>query len=120
MNDKLAKALRKVAEYRQQTATPGIIPFPGIARMYQHPIYLRYDGRIPILQMETVEVDGKTITRPKTQLVPVVKPVRLDPQCAKGKYRALKRLVRRGTLLQAGTAARTFLHKFPEQGVPNA
>ncbi len=39
MNAKIAKELRKAAGYRNQSATPGTIPFPGVARMYEHPVY---------------------------------------------------------------------------------
>lgn len=39
MNAKLAKALRGAARYRNQSATPGTMAFPGIARLYKHPVY---------------------------------------------------------------------------------
>lgn len=42
MNDKKAKALRREAKYRNQTATPGTMPFPGVARFYAHPTYLMH------------------------------------------------------------------------------
>lgn len=133
MNDKLAKACRAAAGYRHQSATPGVIPFPGVARLYSHPVYttrevvkssyvrlpglekttkvfttltrMVLDSRgKPIMEMET-KPDPKTgMIMPKTQLVPVAKPVRLDPQCPKGLYRALKKLARRHTLLTLGAA----------------
>jgi hypothetical protein len=151
MNQRLSKDLRVAAEYRNQSATPGVMPFPGVARVYKHPVYATrittkttYQ-RLPladktskvftrvrhmvvdrygksVLEMETLAPgtvpvsfsdDGKntptafnehTLTRVKEQLVPVTKPARLDPQCAKGKYRALKRLARKGLLPTLGAA----------------
>jgi hypothetical protein len=151
MNDKLLKVLRLAAGYRNQSATPGVLPFPGVARMYKHPVYATrmttkttYQ-RLPlatevskvftrvkrmvvdrwgkaIVEMESLAPgtvptafsdDGKgtptafnkhTIIRVKEQLIPVANPARLDPQCAKGKYRALKRLARKGLLLNVGAA----------------
>ena len=130
MNQGLAKTLRAAAQYRNQSATPGILPFPGVARMYKHPVYATRVTtktcyhRLPmmdkvtkvftrvkhmvvdrwgkgVLEMETLP-DG--VTRVKEQLVPVTKPARLDPQCAKAKYRALKRLARKGLLLSTAAA----------------
>lgn len=133
MNDKLAKSLRHAAGYRQQSATPGVIPFPGVARLYSHPVYTTrstkkssyvklpgmekttkvfttltrfvLDGRgKPIMEMNP-KPDPKTgMFLPKTELVPVAKPVRLDPQCPKGLYRALKKFAKQNTLLGLGTA----------------
>lgn len=133
MNDKIAKALRGAAKYRNQTATPGVIPFPGVARMYSHPVYATrqtkkssyiklpllekttkvfttltrfvLDGHgKPIMEMNS-QPDPKTgICLPKTELVAVPKPVRLDPQCPKGLYRALKKFARKHTLMTLGTA----------------
>jgi len=133
MNEKAAKMLRHAAGYRNQTATPGVIPFPGVARMYSHPVYTTrltkkssyvklplmekttkvfttlkrfvLDGRgKPIIEMNS-QPDPKTgIRMPKTELVAVVKPVRLDPKCPKGLYRALKKFAKRNTLLGVGTA----------------
>jgi hypothetical protein len=37
MNGKQAKALRRAAGYRNQTQTPGIMDFPGVARFVKHP-----------------------------------------------------------------------------------
>ena len=39
MNGKQAKALRRAAGYRNQTATPGLMDFPGVARLVKHPKY---------------------------------------------------------------------------------
>lgn len=138
MNQGLAKTLRAAAGYRQQSATPGVLPFPGVEkRMYKHPVYstrittkttyhrlpmmdsvTKVYTRVkrmvvdrwgkPVLEMETLP-DGSM--RVKEQLVPVTKPARLDPTCAKGKYRALKRLARKGLLIGAGTAALAQLNK---------
>lgn len=131
MNDKLAKALRKAAGYRNQSATPGVCPFPGIARMYTHPVYstrstkkssyirlpmgekftkvfttvtrLVLDSRgKPVIEMGA-QPDPKTgAIVPKTNLVPVVKPARLEQQSPKGMYRALKRLARKKMLAGLG------------------
>src|SRR5258706_16482680 len=113
MNDKLAKSLRHAAGYRNQTATPGVIPFPGVARMYSHPVYsmretkkssyvklplteattkhfttLRRfvldDRGQPIMEMNSRPDPTTGIVMPKTELVAVPKPGRLDPQCPKG------------------------------------
>lgn len=37
MNGKKAKHLRRAAGYRNQTATPGVMDFPGVARFVKHP-----------------------------------------------------------------------------------
>ena len=37
MNSKKAKHLRRAAGYRNQTATPGVMDFPGVARFVKHP-----------------------------------------------------------------------------------
>lgn len=39
MNSKTAKALRGAAQYKNQSKTPGTMPFPGIARLVRHPVY---------------------------------------------------------------------------------
>lgn len=42
MNAKLAKGIRKATDYRNQTATPGVIDFPGVGKkIYQHPVMLK-------------------------------------------------------------------------------
>lgn len=38
MNDKIAKNLRHAAGYRNQTRTPGVMDFPGVARFYRQPV----------------------------------------------------------------------------------
>lgn len=40
MNQKLARTLRQAAGYRNQSATPGTMDFPGVARMYTHPVVM--------------------------------------------------------------------------------
>jgi hypothetical protein len=146
MNLKLATQLRAAAQYRNQSATPGVTPFPGIHGMVRHPVYAsrvttkttyerKSHGWTKVLRRErhpvvdrwgkgvlemqshpvgtlpTAFEDGQPVAfnqhvvmRPKEHLVPVTKPVRLDPTCAKGKYRALKRLARKGLLLKTGAA----------------
>lgn len=131
MNDKLAKMLRHHAQYRNQSATPATMPFPGVARMYSVPVYqtrervkpsyailpllakpikvfttlrrmiLDHKGR-PIPEMDVNPTTGAKT--PRTELVPVSKPARLDPTSAKGKYRALKRLARKQLLQGLGAA----------------
>jgi hypothetical protein len=155
---RIAKELRGAAGYRNQSATPGITPFPGIQRMYRHPVYstrvttkttfvrLPMEDKAtkvltrvkhmvvdrwgkPIVEMVTFAPgtlpvafgdDGKpteynkyTVVQPKEQLVPVTKPARLDPACAKAKYRALKRLARKGLLLKTGAAIIDSLKEVP-------
>lgn len=44
LNAKVCKELRKAAEYINQSKTPGSMPFPGIARMYSHPVYTRREA----------------------------------------------------------------------------
>lgn len=42
MNAKLAKGIRKATDYRNQSATPGVIDFPGVGKkIYQHPVMLK-------------------------------------------------------------------------------
>jgi len=41
MNQKKAKELRHAAGYRNQSRTPGTMPFPGVARLYSHPVVER-------------------------------------------------------------------------------
>lgn len=120
MNAKLAKGIRKATDYRNQTATPGLIDFPGVGkRIYQHPVMVRNkNGRLltracplwyaryrntsipsaygPVQDME-VKTDEHGITRaePRIQLVPVAKPARLSTDCPKGRYRVAKKFVKR-------------------------
>lgn len=59
MNDKLAKALRGAAQYRNQSATPGTMPFPGVARLYRHPVYETRQA----LRTEYVREGGRYVKR---------------------------------------------------------
>ena len=132
MNAKLAKTLRAAAGYKNQSSTPGTMPFPGISRkMVRHPVYLSHvverseyvpagGGRWkkilrkvkrmvhssfekPTLKMVSdVNVPGGF--RPDEMLVPVTNPGRLDERQPKGIYRALKSLAKRGTLQQTAEA----------------
>lgn len=126
MNDKLAKMLRGHAQYRNQSKTPAAMPFPGVARLYTHPVYQTREvvksayAILPLLAKPTkvfttvrrfvLDQRGRPIPEmtdektPKTELVPVSKPARLDPASAKGKYRALKRLARKRLLMGLGAA----------------
>lgn len=44
MNSKKAKALRQAAGYRNQTATPGAMDFPGVARFVKHPRFETHEA----------------------------------------------------------------------------
>lgn len=142
MNDKLAKMLRHAAGYRNQSATPGTMPFPGVARFYRQPVastrltvktcyvfmvdkYYKVQtkvlklvvdrwgkaimemercppGSVPILHPITGKEIGRNkeeIVRLKETLVPASKPGRLNATQPKGIYRALKRMVRKGVLI---------------------
>lgn len=48
MNAKLAKGIRKATDYKNQSATPGVIDFPGVSKkIYQHPVMMRNkNGRL--------------------------------------------------------------------------
>lgn len=43
MNGKQAKALRRAAGSRNQTATPGVMDFPGVARFVKHPKFATHE-----------------------------------------------------------------------------
>ena len=149
MNDKLTKVLRRAAGYRNRTATPCPLKFPGIARMVRHPVYstrvtrkstymrlpmgeaaTKVFTRVthmvvdrwgdPIVVIEThlpgtlpvafdatnkpTEYNKFTVVKPKEQLVPVTKAARHEPGSTRGKYRALKRIARRGLLTELSIA----------------
>jgi hypothetical protein len=64
-------------------------------------------GTLPVefdAEGKPVRYNTEEVVRPKEQLVPVPKPARLDPKCPKGVYRALKRLARKGLLMNVGAA----------------
>lgn len=44
MNSKKAKHLRRAAGYRNQTATPGVMDFPGVARFVKHPKFETHEA----------------------------------------------------------------------------
>lgn len=123
MNAKRAKSLRAAAGYRNQTATPGTMPFPGIMpRGYQFPVLSREPKKVRVLNRvkgkprKYIEVqrivNSGTFARngdrwlaepvfmrnkdgtPAIQIMPVSKPGRLNAQQPKGIYRELKRLER--------------------------
>lgn len=130
MNGKQAKALRRAAGYRNQTATPGLMDFPGVARLVKMPRFERRDTVktsyefLPGLE-KPVKVDTPVSRlmhgwrrqpialidssgQPLFDLVPVTNPARLRPTEPKGVYRALKKLARRG-LLGAVARAEEFI-----------
>lgn len=116
LNAKVAKAMRKMSQYR-----PGPQPkpeFPGIHHLLQVPLYATHTrtiremgphGKIITRTVEKIRygADGKTALSPlwhqvkdeagneravhKTEVVPVVKPIRLLKTSPKARYRALKR-----------------------------
>jgi hypothetical protein len=76
MNDKQAKLLRKAAGYRNQSATPGIIPFPGIARFYLHPVV----SKRPAVRTSYVRLPlDSALTKVKTKVYSVVQFRRNQP-----------------------------------------
>lgn len=129
MNSKTCKRLRAAAGYRNATATPSTMPFPGVARMYSHPVYLTHYTRkssyvrLPLSEKTTkvfttlerlahddrerpvvkMDLDPKTgLSKPKAALVPVSMPARLNAAEPKGVYRGLKRLARKGLIMELG------------------
>lgn len=127
MNAKRCKALRAAAGYRNQTATPGTMPFPGIMpHGYQFPVLSRIKKTIRVFSRargeprKFVEVDriansGTWVRNgnfysaepvfmmskdgtPAFQIMPVSKPGRLNKDQPKGLYRALKKLERKAGL----------------------
>lgn len=116
MNDRLSKAMRKMSKYR-----PGPQPkpeFPGIHHLLESPLYAKHTrtiremgprGKIITRTVEKIRYgnDGKTPVSPlwhmvkddagneravhKTEIVPVLKPIRLLPGSPKANYRRLKR-----------------------------
>lgn len=116
LNAKVAKVMRKMAQYR-----PGPQPkpeFPGIHHLLQVPLYATHTrtiremgprGKIITRKVEKIRYgnDGKTPLSPlwhavkddagnervihKTEVVPVLKPIRLLNTSPKASYRKLKR-----------------------------
>jgi hypothetical protein len=63
MNAKLAKMLRGGAQYRNQSATPGGMPFPGVARLYQHPVFeTRYVIKSSYVHLPLMDKPTKVFT----------------------------------------------------------
>lgn len=85
MSQKIAKALRRAAGYRNASKTPTAKPFPGLAnRGYEAPVY---DGAgRPVMDVKT----GK----PETTLIPVTAPILCAADSKRAQYRKLKRLIR--------------------------
>ena len=126
MNGKRAKMLRKAAGYRNQTATPGVMDFPGIARAVKVPVFATHEATktsYEKLPMDThwtkvyTKVrrldhgpDGKPVLvldadgTPKYQLEALSKPGVLRPTESKGVYRQLKKFAIRHRLFKAGQA----------------
>jgi hypothetical protein len=80
VNSKTAKQLRRAAGYRNQTATPGLMDFPGVARMVKHPRFERRETVktsyefLPGLE-KPVKVDtpvSRLVLGPRRQPIPVV------------------------------------------------
>lgn len=121
MNAKKAKFLRKAAKYKNQSATPGVMDFPGVARMVKVPVFSKHTAiktsylRLPLdtkctkvfTKVTKLDVDhrGKPVamltTDPKTgmivpeyELAANSKPGKLRADEPKGIYRGLKRAVR--------------------------
>lgn len=44
LNAKVCKEIRKAVGYVNQSQTPGVMPFPGVARMYSHPVYTKRES----------------------------------------------------------------------------
>ena len=88
MNAKKAKLLRKATGYKNQSATPGVMDFPGISKMVHVPVFDIHKGGKPVLVLNT---DGT----PKTQIEALSKPGILRATEPKGVYRQMKKLASR-------------------------
>lgn len=132
MNAKKAKMLRHAAEYRNQSATPGVMDFPGIARMIKVPMFDTHPAvktsyiKLPMddhftkvhteVQRLTHGKDGKPIMlmelptaplyklEPKYQIVALSKPGKLRTTEPKGLYRQLKKLASKHGMFKPGQA----------------
>lgn len=128
MNAKKAKLLRKAAGYKNQSATPGVMDFPGVSKMVHMPVFETHEATKteyikPPLDSEFIKVftrvrrltvgrDGKPVLvlnadgTPKTRIEALSKPGVLRATEAKGVYRQLKKLTRRlGHAVLVGIAA---------------
>lgn len=117
MNAKKAKLLRKAAAYKNQSATPGVMDFPGVSKMVHVPVFDTHEVvktsyvRLPLdLEFTKVFTKARRLTTdrrgkpvlvlntdgtPKTQLEVLSRPGVLRATEAKGVYRQLKKLTRR-------------------------
>lgn len=91
MNAKKCKELRHATQYRNQTATPGIMDFPGVARGVKVPIFVK--------GVQQLDSEGQ----PAYEMQFNSKPGKLRANEPKGVYRAIKKFVR-----QFGYGALTF------------
>lgn len=131
MNAKKAKLLRKAAGYKNQSATPGVMDFPGISKMVHMPMFDTHEAtktsyiRLPLdpgftrvftrVRRLTHGRDGKPVLvlntdgTPKTRLEALSKPGVLRADEPKGVYRAMKKLSARcgmaGLVAAAGAPA---------------
>lgn len=126
MNGKRAKMLRKAAGYRNQSATPGVMDFPGVARVVKVPMFATHEAtktsyeRLPLdthwtkvqtkVRRLTHGSDGKPMLvlnadgTPKYQLEALSKPGVLQKTEPKGVYRQLKKFAIRHRLFKPGQA----------------
>lgn len=112
MNQKKCKMLRRSAGYRNQSATPGVMDFPGVSRRFiQVPAY----SKVPATKTSYEKVGGRWVKQerqvmsnlhsgdkpvvmltpagvPMLDMVAVSMPGRLRAAEPKGTYRALKKL----------------------------
>jgi hypothetical protein len=117
MNAKKAKLLRKAASYKNQSATPGVMDFPGVSKAVHMPVFDTHEAvktsyvRLPLdleftkvftkVRRLTTDRHGKPVLvlnadgTPKTQLEVLSKPGVLRADEPKGVYRAMKKLIGR-------------------------
>ena len=117
MNAKKAKLLRKAAGYKNQSATPGVMDFPGISKMVHVPVFDTHEAvrteyiKLPLdaeftkvftkVRRLTVGRGGKPVIvlntdgTPKTQIEALSKPGTLRVTEPKGVYRQMKKLASR-------------------------
>lgn len=98
LNAKVCKELRKAAGYINQSKTPGSMPFPGIARMYSHPVYTRREKVFTTYEKkggQMVRVFHKRIAmnvmgrKGREEFIPMMMEERTDEKTGK-KYQAPK------------------------------
>lgn len=123
LNAKTAKMFRKIAGYRNQTATPTSPPFPGIHHLAEFPLFQKRPRNskpgdvmkghlignrrfIPVPAMETYKYTDEagmvhSELRQTTQPLPITKPAVHDSKTPKGIYRRTKSLYKNGLLVSA-------------------